>query len=180
MKIRAAAILMMAAVAGAGCGRKEGDSPEQPPSATGVKPAPLVDVEVGTEFFENQFVPTIKASGAKLVVVDVWAPLCISCMEESVKLSEKKDALAKKGVLILGLGYTDSLQGAQSFNEGTDGKVSFPLYRARWAFAKHGLEVTPTLMLFDTEGKLLFKTDPLISDHPLEDLEKKIDEALKG
>jgi len=162
-----------------GCGKGEPAAPAAPAAPPGASRWQGGKAPPGTALAEADLVPTLKATGAKLVVGTVWGPLCGSCIEEAVALVDKIEPWRERGVAVIGLGYTDDKADGEEFLESTGGRAKHPLYIAKWAFERYGCTSTPTLIVFKPSGEVLFKTDHEVSEHPLADLEKKLDELAK-
>jgi len=120
---------------------------------------PPLKVQPGTLLQEKDFQQTLLATGAKLVIVQVYLESCGACMTEALKLSKQETAWRDRGVAILGLGMDETAQGPQAFYEMTGQRVTFPLYLAPWFARQQEIRLTPTLFIYSVDGKQLFRTD---------------------
>jgi len=153
-------------------GRSTNESAQRQSSATkGTVVAP------GTRLEESAFDSTIRATGARWIVVQVFAEACGPCMTEALELTEKRLMWNAQGIEILGLGMDDSAEAAKTFDENTGGRITFPLYSAPWFARQQEVTVTPTLFLYDSRGQQLLRTDPVQADPSvLAVLQNKLDD----
>lgn len=94
-------------------------------------PKEVLRVEPGTKLTEAAFTQTLRDTGAKFIIVQVYMEACGPCMTEALHLTEKQDAWRKSGVAVLGLGMDDTPDGPQAFYRHTGERITFPLYMAR-------------------------------------------------
>lgn len=140
---------------------------ERPSAPTGVSP--------GTALQEDEFLPALKATGARFIVISVFAADCGPCLTESLQLMGRREGWRTQGVEILGLGMGKSPEDVRRFLKQTGDRVAFPLYFAPWFAERQVVEATPTLFIYSAAGERLFRADGL--EH--EDLPKLADEKLR-
>ncbi|MCZ7647761.1 MAG: TlpA family protein disulfide reductase [Planctomycetota bacterium] len=169
----------------AGCGAAPDRAPQaSTPEKPAAPPAAAPDaVEPGTELAEADFEKTLKASGARFVLVQVFAEKCGPCMEEARKLTAMQPKLKSLDAVVIGVGVDEKPKNVKQFYEDTGRVVTYPLYCAPWFAPKHEIEYTPTLFIYGADGKRLFRLDPDALDgeqDPLEIVLEKLEELRKG
>ncbi len=167
-----------------------GDPPVEPVQASrseavaAEKPAPSIveaqgkltsRVEPGTPLAESDFAKTLRGTGARFVVVQVFMEACGPCITESLHLTEKEAAWRDKGIAILGLGMDDTRDGPKAFFESTGKRVTYPLYFAPWFAQQQEVFMTPTVFVYSAGGEQLFRTD---SEHAESDIMNALDTKL--
>ena len=125
---------------------------------------------------EPDFQRTLKATGARFVVISVFAADCGPCLTESLQLMGRREDWRKQGVEILGLGMGRSPDDVRRFLKQTGDRVAFPLYFAPWFAERQEVEGTPTLFIYSAAGERLFRADGMDSG----DLPKLADEKLRS
>jgi len=131
----------------------------QPVSSTSFGEQAL-DVEPGTELAEVHFKQALRETGAKYVVIQVYAEACGPCMTEALRLTKQQQAWQTLGVAILGMGMDETPAGPQVFYRHTGGRITYPLYWAPWFSEQQKVYATPTLFLYGANGEQLFRADP--------------------
>jgi len=134
----------------------EGAPQEEAPSVSAAAP----DVEPGTELTEADFKQTLRDTGAKYVVLQVYMEACGSCMAEALQLTKQQPAWQALGVAILGMGMDETPAGPQTFDRHTGGRITYPLYLAPWFSEQQEVDATPTMFIYGADGEQLFRTDP--------------------
>ncbi len=132
------------------------------------KPAPSISeaqgkrashIEPGTPLAESDFAKTLRETGARFVVVQVFMEACGPCITESLHLTAQETAWRDRGIAILGLGMDDTPDGPKAFFESTGKRVTYPLYLAPWFAQQHEVFTTPTVFIYSADGEQLFRTD---------------------
>ncbi len=105
----------------------------------------------------------------KATLVVFWASWCGTCHEELPKIHELQKALADRPFQVLAIGFRDSNKNIQAYVEQHSGIFSFPVFydQGDQVAGRFGAMATPTLFLFDQEGKLVvpYRGGGLL-DHP--------------
>ena len=174
-----------------GCARETGPLPdsgfmhaaESTALATRPQPdqgaIPSLPLAPGTLLREADFRQTLEATGADLVVVQVYLESCGACMTEALKLAKREAAWRARGVAILGLGMDETAQGPRAFYEMTGQRITYPLYLAPWFARQQEVQRTPTLFIYSADGKQLFRTDGVHAENGIvAALEEKLTELL--
>ncbi|MCZ7646199.1 MAG: TlpA family protein disulfide reductase [Planctomycetota bacterium] len=120
--------------------------------------------------------PTLRATKAQYIVIQVFAEKCGPCMEEALKLSALAREWSERGIAVIGMSYDSQPESVKRFFDDTGKRVTFPLYCAPWFAEKHEVVATPTLFVFSAEGKKLHAADPLseASETPLDAILSKL------
>lgn len=129
------------------------------PSQVHQRSLPLPKVPPGTLLREDHFQQTLQATGAKLIIVQVYLESCGACMTEALKLSKEESHWYEQGISILGLGMDETAQGSRAFYAMTGKRITFPLYWAPWFARQQKIVQTPTLLIYAKDGRQLFRTD---------------------
>jgi len=114
----------------------------------------------GTLLPEADFKKTLLATGAELIVVQVYLDACGPCITEALKLTQLEKQWRSQGIAILGLGMDETPAGPKSFFDSTGGRINFPLYLAPWFAKQQQIEATPVLFVYSASGEQLHRTDP--------------------
>jgi len=155
------------------------DSPIDQQAPVDPQVLPPLKVPPGTLLPEKDFPQTLVATEAKLVIVQVYLESCGACMTEALELSKQETAWRNRGVAIMGLGMDETAQGPQAFYEMTGQRITFPLYLAPWFARQQKIRLTPTLFIYSTDGKQLFRTDGQQAEEgTLAALESRLSELL--
>jgi len=145
-------------------GPSAGQQAAQPASSTSPKNTSpekqTLAVEPGTELAEVHFKQTLRKTGAKYVVLQVYAEACGPCMAEALLLTKQQQAWQTSGVAILGMGMDETPAGPQAFYRHTGQRITYPLYWAPWFAEQQKVYATPTLFIYRANGEQLFRTDP--------------------
>lgn len=140
---------------------------------------PRLKVQPGTQLQEADFQQTLEATGADLVIVQVYLESCGACMTEALKLAKREAAWRTRNVAILGLGMDETAQGPRAFYEMTGQRITYPLYLAPWFARQQEVRRTPTLFIYSADGRQLFRTDGLHAEEGIVTaLEGKLAELL--
>jgi len=184
-------LLTLAAFVG-GCVR---DAPDQglprvrradapPPEAVGLvadrKPnPPALPVAPGTTLSENGFASALRATGARLIVVPVFAAECGPCMTEALRLTARRTAWKAMGVDVMGMGMDETPAEVRRFFQATGERIDYPLYHAPWFAKKNHVDIMPTVFIYSVAGKRLFRTDVTESESDVQAaLERKLSELV--
>ncbi len=116
-------------------------------------------VPPGTVMAAGDFAELLAKRGGNHVVVQVFAEACGPCMTEAIELNDRLDAWRARGIAVVGLGMDDSPESVQAFYQQTGRRIRFPLYCAPWFAEQQEVTLTPTLFIYDTAGKQLFRAD---------------------
>lgn len=92
-------------------------------------------------------------------------------MGEAVGLSERRKAWAEAGIALIGLGLARDAEECERFFKQSGERATYPLYRAPWVSKRYGVQAVPALLLFDPEGKEVFRAHALKNPDPLGALE---------
>jgi len=165
-----------------GCGDvKAPASSASPPPSFQTTPIPKptqIAIEPGSLLTEQDFVPALKATGAKFIVITVFMADCAPCITESLQLADRRAAWRSTGVEILGIGMSEKPVDARRFFKQTGERTNFPLYTARWFPEKEKIEATPALFIFTPDGERLFRFDGESGENLSELINAKLEELL--
>jgi len=140
---------------------------------------PTSHIEPGTPLVESDFAKTLRETGARFVVVQVFMEACGPCITESLHLTAQETAWRDRGIAILGLGMDDTPDGPKAFFESTGKRVTYPLYLAPWFAQQHEVFTTPTVFIYSADGEQLFRTDTEQAESgTIESLDAKLSELL--
>ena len=177
-----------------------GCAPNEPEDASG--PVPRVDVPAlgglsdvadrtpqpspptvapGTPLDEDGFASALRATGARWIVVPVFAAECGPCMTEALELTARRPAWKANRVDVIGMGMDEDAADVRRFFRATGRRVDYPLYHAPWFAKQHHVEITPTVLIYSADGNLLFRTDAIESEQGIQAaLAEKITELVGG
>jgi len=84
---------------------------------------------------------------------------------------ERRAGWARQDIALIGLGATNSAEACRTFFQQTGRRATYPLYRAPWVGERMGIRLVPTLLVFDAEGREVFRTNPREQAEPLRALD---------
>lgn len=161
-------VLLLSCIGGCGdppvervqASRSEAVAAEKPAGSVGDTRGTLASpVAPGTPLEPSDFQKTLRGTGARFVVVQVYMQACGPCITESLQLTAKEAAWRDKGIAILGLGMDDTPDGPKAFFESTGKRVTYPLYLAPWFAQQREVFTTPTVFIYSADGEQLYRTD---------------------
>ncbi len=93
----------------------------------------------------------------KTTLIVFWASWCGTCHEELPKIRMLQEKWAGRPFQVLAIGFRDTEQNISRYVEEHPGVFSFPVFydKSDTVSARFGAIATPTLFLFDKEGKLV-------------------------
>jgi len=140
---------------------------------------PASTVTPGTPLGEAGFASALRKTGARLIVVPVFAAECGPCMTEALRLTARRPAWKAIGVDVMGMGMDETAADVRRFFHATGERVDYPLYHAPWFAKKNHVDITPTVFIYSADGKRLFRTDVTESEPDIQAvLEKKLAELV--
>ncbi|MFV2068877.1 MAG: TlpA family protein disulfide reductase [Pirellulales bacterium] len=144
------------------------------------RPSPPT-VAPGTPLDEDGFASALRATGARWIVVPVFAAECGPCMTEALRLTARRPAWKATGIDVVGMGMDETSADVLRFFHATGERVDYPLYRAPWFAKQHHVEITPTVLIYSADGNLRFRTDVIESEQGIQAaLDEKLGELLGG
>ncbi|MFQ5589169.1 MAG: TlpA family protein disulfide reductase, partial [Nitrospiria bacterium] len=100
---------------------------------------------------------TEKEMLGKATLVVFWASWCGTCQQELPKIHQLQKKLADRPFRVLAIGFSDTQQNIERYVRENAKTFSFPVFydRGDQVAGRFGAVATPTLFLFDQEGKLV-------------------------
>jgi thiol-disulfide isomerase/thioredoxin len=112
---------------------------------------------------------TQKEMIGKATLVVFWASWCGTCHQELPKVRQLQEKWADKPFQVISIGFRDTEQNIRRYVKEHPDVFSFPVFydKGDTVSAQFGAMSTPTLFLFDKEGKLVvpYRGGGLL-DHP--------------
>ena len=138
-------------------------------------------VAPGTSLDEDGFASALRATGARWIVVPVFAAECGPCMTEALELTARRPAWNANRVDVVGMGMDEDAADVRRFFLATGQRVDYPLYHAPWFAKKNHVEITPTVLIYSADGNLRFRTDAIESEQGIQAaLDEKLAELRGG
>lgn len=111
------------------------------------RPAPRFSLRT----FDDQVIEPASWRG-RVVVVNFWASWCISCVNEAADLERVWRDYADRGVLVLGVAYSDTRPAARSYIERHG--ITYPcgMDAGGRVSAAYGLKGVPETVVIDADG----------------------------
>ena len=104
----------------------------------------------GKHFTQNEML-------GKTTLIIFWASWCGTCHQELPKVRQLQEKWADKAFQVISIGFRDTEQNISRYVKEHPDVFSFPVFYDKddVVSAKFGAMATPTLFLFDKEGKLV-------------------------
>jgi thiol-disulfide isomerase/thioredoxin len=112
----------------------------------------------------------------KLIVLDFWYKACAPCQKQMISLQKLHDKFEKNSVMFIGVNTVDDpiKDKLELFLKNRN--ITMPcVYNGKSIESIYGVYGSPTLIIIDKEGKILFTVDGY-SDTLLEDVSKVIEQ----
>lgn len=113
----------------------------------------------------------------KAVILDFWASWCRPCREQMGILDSMAAGLRQQGVVIVGVNTGDERPDALAFLRGRPVTYTSVFDATREVTRAYDVDVLPTLVLIDREGRIASVRSSVMSQRELEAL---LDDALKA
>ncbi len=93
----------------------------------------------------------------KTTLIVFWASWCGTCQHELPKIQRLQEKLADRPFQVLAIGFRDSEENINHYVKSHPDVFSFPVFydKGDEVSARFGAMATPTLFLFDEEGRLV-------------------------
>jgi thiol-disulfide isomerase/thioredoxin len=113
----------------------------------------------------------------KAVILDFWASWCRPCREQMGILDRMAEPLRGQGVVIVGVNTGDERADAVAFLRGRPIGYTSVIDATRQVTQAYDVDVLPTLVLIDRQGRIAAVRSSVVSQRELEAL---LDDALKA
>ncbi len=100
---------------------------------------------------------TEKEMIGKATLVVFWASWCGTCQKELPKIHQLQKELSDRPFQVIAIGFSDTQQNIEGYVKKHPDTFSFPVFydQGDQVAGRFGAMATPTLFLFDQEGKLV-------------------------
>jgi thiol-disulfide isomerase/thioredoxin len=109
----------------------------------------------------------------KAVILDFWASWCRPCREQMPIVERIAERFRDRGLVVVGVNTSDEEADARNFVQSRSMSYASVFDLAREASAAYGVQVLPTLVIIDRQGRIVDVRTSIVGEGELEDLAQK-------